>query len=138
MTLHPSLLGEMLADEAEAARSRFAGRVESIEHEGSDIYVRLGPTNIEHATIRFAGAGYDAEPFQVAVVSDNGDIAPQGQWPRGLFNSVHPILGRGFICIRGTFEYHCHPSHLGDSWSAYRQALRLPQLLGHILKKVGK
>jgi len=138
VTLHPVLLDEMLTDEVEATRLRLGARFESIDMDGSDVYVRLGATNVGRATLRFAGSAYDAEPFQVAVVTDNGDIAPQERWPAGLFHSVHPILGRGFICIRGTFEYHCHPSHLGDHWSAYRLTLRLPQLLGHVLKKVGK
>ncbi len=138
MTLHPVLLNEMLADEMEATRLRLEGRFESIERDGSDLYVRLADTNVGKATVRFAGSGYDAEPFHVAVVTGHGDIAPQAQWPAGLFHSVHPILDRGFVCIRGTFEYHSHPSHLEDAWCAYRQTLRLPQLLGHILKKVGK
>jgi len=138
VTLHPVLLDEMLTDEVRAAGHRLGARFESIELDGSDIYVRIGQTNIGGATLRFAGRGYDAEPFKVAVVTENGEIAPQERWPTGLFHSLHPILNRGFICIRGTFEYHCHPSHLGDPWSAYRLTLRLPQLLRHILKKVGK
>jgi hypothetical protein len=138
VTLHPLLLDEMLTDEMEATHLRLEGRFGSIEKDGSDVYVRLNGTNVGEATVRFAGGGYDAEPFQVAVVTHHGDLAPEGQWPAGLFHSVHPILDRGFVCIRGTFEYHCHPSHLGDAWSAYRQTLRLPQLLGHILKRVGK
>jgi hypothetical protein len=128
----------MLTDEVEAARLRLGARLDSVEKLGSDVLVRLNSTNVGGAMLRFAGKGYDAEPFQVAVVTDDGDIAPQQRWPGGLFHSVHPILDRGFICIRGTYEYHCHPSHLGDPWSAYRLTLRLPQLLRHILKKVGK
>lgn len=138
MTLHPVLLDEILTDEGDAARLRLGRRFESLEKDGADLYVRLEATNVGGATIRFAGAGYDAEPFRVAVVTDDGNIAPQAQWPAGLFHSVHPIVNRGFACIRGTYEYHCHPTHLGDAWSAYRQTLRLPQLLGHILRKIGK
>lgn len=126
----------MLADEVDGASIRLAGRFESIELNGTDILVRLGSFSWRRSVIRFAGAGYDAEPYQVAVITGSGDVAPQEQWPKGLFHSVHPILDRGFICIRGTYEYHCHPSHVADSWAAYRNSLRLPQLLSHILKKV--
>jgi hypothetical protein len=138
VTLHPALLAEMLNDEAAAARARHGRKVESIEVAGPDILCRVGSSNIGTATLRFAGATYDAEPFQVAVVTDDGAIAPQGMWPAGLFHSVHPILQRGFICIRGTYEYHCHPQHVTDTWASHRQALRLPQLLGHILKRMGQ
>ncbi len=138
MTLHPVLLDEMLNDEVEATCLRLVDRFQSIERDGPDVYVRIAGTNVGEATVRISGSGYDAEPFQVAAVTYEGAIAPQALWPAGLFHSVHPILDRGFVCIRGTYEYHCHPSHLDDAWSAYRQTLRLPQLLGHILKKVGK
>lgn len=140
MSLHPALLAELLADEVEATRGRprLVGRFESIVVEGPDVYVRLLPTRVGAATIRFGGAGYDAEPFQVAVVDEAGNVAPQAEWPPGLFHSIHPVLQRGFVCIQGTFEYHCHPQHLGNPWATHREMLRLPQLLRHILKKVGQ
>jgi hypothetical protein len=138
VTLHTGLLEEMLADEAEAARLRLGQRVKSIEVNGTDIYVNLLPSNVGEATIRFSGDRYDAEPFQVAVTTPAGEVAPNEGWPAGLSGGPHPILGRCFMCIRGTFEYHCHPSHLADSWAAHRLNLRLPQLLAHILKRAGQ
>lgn len=137
MTLHPILLGEMLADEAGAARARHGDKLESVEVHGPDIYCRVA-SNVGTAILRFAGTNYDAEPLKFAVVTEEGDIAPQAGWPSGLFHSVHPVLDRGFTCIRGTYEYHCHPQHVADTWAAHRQTLRLPQLLGHLLKKMGK
>ena len=135
MTLHPVFLHEMLADEVEGVRIRLGGRLKSIRLSGTNVIVEIGSSDWGD-TIRFAGASYDAEPFQVAVITPSGDIAASGQWPKGLYHSDHPILGRGFICIRGTYEYHCHPSHVSDAWAAYRNSIRLPQLLDHILKKV--
>jgi hypothetical protein len=138
VTLHPVLLKELLADEAEAARLRLGQRVKSIEVNGTDIYVHLLSTNVGDATIRFAGSGYDAEPFQAAAVTPAGAIAPNEKWPAGLNGGAHPILGRGFICIRGTYEYHCHPQHIADTWASHRLKLRLPQLLAHILRRAGQ
>lgn len=44
---------------------------------------------------------------------------PRG--PGGVFNpSAHPRTGLPFICMRGSQEYHTHPSHLNDDWSCYR------------------
>ena len=138
MTLHPALLEEMLVDEAEAARLRLGARVTSIELNGSDIYVKLRLTNVAEATVRFYGACYDAEPFKVAVVTAAGEIASNDRWPAGLGNGAHPILDRNFICIRGTYEYHCHPGHLADTWASHRLSLRLPHLLAHILRRAGQ
>jgi len=37
--------------------------------------------------------------------------------PTGVFNSSsHPTTGRPFVCMRGSREYHGHPSHLNDPW----------------------
>jgi hypothetical protein len=33
----------------------------------------------------------------------------------------HPITGQFFICMRGTREYHTHPSHVGDPWESLKQ-----------------
>jgi hypothetical protein len=128
----------MLADEAAGAQARHGSRLDTIELASTDIYCRVALSEDDTVTFRFGGAGYDAEPFQVAVVTEDGDIAPPSGWPPGIGYSVHPILERPFICIRGTYEYHCHPSHLTDSWAAYRQSLRLPQLVGHLLRRVGR
>lgn len=41
--------------------------------------------------------------------------------PGGVFNpSAHPRTGRPFICMRGSLEYHTHPSHLNDLWEQLR------------------
>lgn len=90
------------------------------------------------ATIRFDGRNYDAEPFRVGVIADDGAVAPADCWPPRLCGGLHPLLGYPFICIRGTFEYHAHPSHLTDRWDIHRADLRLPQLLAHFLKRCGR
>ena len=39
----------------------------------------------------------------------------------GVFHpGHHPATGRFFVCMRGTREYHTHPSHVQESWSNYR------------------
>lgn len=41
--------------------------------------------------------------------------------PTGIFHpSPHPITNRLFICMRGSREYHTHPSHVGDAWENLR------------------
>jgi len=39
----------------------------------------------------------------------------------GVFNpSKHPATGRPFVCMRGSREYHTHPSHINDPWEPLR------------------
>jgi uncharacterized protein GlcG (DUF336 family) len=135
--LHADIINDLLNDEVEAARARLDGRFVSLTHSGSFITVVLTNTSVREAIIRLDGSRYDGEPFRVAVVDQEGAIAPQERWPGSLFHSIHPILNRPFACIQGSFEYHCHPSHLADSWEGHRRLLRLPHLLDHVMTKAG-
>lgn len=41
--------------------------------------------------------------------------------PGGIFNpSAHPNTGMPFVCMRGTLEYHTHPSHTQEVWDQYK------------------
>ena len=138
MSLHPVLLTELLEDEAAVARQELGDRISGLEVVVSDVLCHLPDTSVGAATIRLEGQNYDAEPFRVSVIDETGAVATQPRWPGSLFHSVHPGLGRGFVCIRGTYEYHCHPSHLGERWDTYRFSLRLPRLLDHLVRKAGR
>ncbi len=46
--------------------------------------------------------------------------------------SPHPTTQRFFVCMRGTLEYHIHPSHLTDSWEAIRSNYTLGDILTQI------
>ena len=138
MTLHPVLLAEMLEEEVAVARSELGDRISNLQVNSGEVLCCLADTNVGDAIIRLDGRHYDAEPFRVAVVDPSGDLVERAAWPGSLFHSVHPVLGRGFVCIRATFEYHCHPSHLGERWDTYRYALRLPRLLDHLVRKAGR
>jgi hypothetical protein len=128
----------MLEEEAAVARQQLCGRISKIEVVGSDARCHLTGTNVGDAIVRLDGRNYDSAPFSVTVVEETGGIADRAKWPGTLFHGLHPALGRGFVCIRGTFEYHCHPSHLQDPWATYRATLRLPRLLDHLARKAGR
>jgi hypothetical protein len=138
VSLHPQLLAEMLEDEVAVARTELGDRIADLAIAGSEVSCRLTDTNVGDAIIRLDGREYDGEPFKVAVVDSLGVLAERASWPGTLFHSVHPVLGRGFVCVRGTFEYHCYPSHLGDRWDTHRYTLRLPRLLNHLVRKAGR
>jgi hypothetical protein len=136
--LHPTLAAEMLDAELEVARARLGDRVSAITRSGTTIQVLFWSPGGQLVRLELDGARYDAEPFRVAVVDDVGDVVEHGRWPAGLSHSVHPVLGRPFACVQGTFEYHCHPSHLNDRWDTYRSTIRLADLVDHLLRNRGR
>ena len=134
--LHPTLTASILDAEIAVASERLGDRVRRFCRTGTVVDVEV--TN--GAIVRFDGARYDAEPYDVSIVDAvgaHGRMLPGESWPSGLNHGIHPVLGRPFICIRGTGEFHVHPSHLTDPWDAYRGRLALADLLDHILRRIG-
>lgn len=84
--------------------------------------------------IRMRCEQYNDDPASIELLN------PQGQFlesveadPAGVFNpGKHPSTGRPFICMRGSKEYHTHPSHIGDSWHGIRDS----HSLGYVLTQV--
>jgi hypothetical protein len=136
--LHPTLAAEMLDAELEVARARLGDRMSAVTRSGTTIQLLFWSVDGQPVRLELDGARYDAEPFRVAVVDDGGGVVEHGRWPAGLSHSIHPVLGRPFACVQGTFEYHCHPSHLNDRWDIYRSRIRLVDLVDHLLRKSGR
>lgn len=130
--LHPNIVADILDAEIEVTAARLADGIRSLSREGSYVYAQLtGGT-----TLRFDGSRYDTDPYDVAVLDAAKTPLPEAAWPPGLNHGQHPILNRPFICIRGTGEYHAHPSHLSDPWDLYRGRIALADLLGHIIRRI--
>lgn len=128
--LHPDVLAELLDGEIAVAAERLAGRC-TIERHERCIHARSS----NGLVIRLDGGRYDAEPFAVAVISDDHEIAPASDWPVRLNSGEHPVLQQPFVCARGTAEYHTHPSHLDDRWDLHRGRVQLVDLLRHLLDR---
>jgi len=55
--------------------------------------------------------------------------------PSGVFHvGPHPVTNRPFVCMRGSREYHTHPSHVTDLWDNLKCLSRYE--LGGILTQV--
>lgn len=90
-----------------------------------------------------------SRPLRLRMIADNWDDVPpsiellnpdgstlSGQIPGGIFHpGPHPSTGRPFVCMRGTREFHTHPSHLNESWSQYR-GMDGMELIGILLQIV--
>lgn len=136
MALHPAVLHELLDAEVQVARARLGSRAGDLHRSGTALVMTLArPDGIW--TLRLDGSGYDAGPFDVALVDDDGAVLRIEDWIPGLAHSVHPVLGVPWICMSGTCAYYCYPGHHQDRWDAHRFQLRADSLLDSLLRKAG-
>jgi hypothetical protein len=137
--VHPKLVEELIAEEVERVRANDLLR-ERVRLEQRDRGVLAHARRADGDVLfAFDGPNYNAEPFQFTVLDTAAEQPLEaGAWPPGLaFGGPHPTLNRAWTCLRGTYEYHCHSSHLEDAWDQHRYSLDLPTLLGQILNKSG-
>ena len=131
--LHPELVAELLDSEMTVAQERLGNRICRLWREGALVKCEINDTNIGTAVLQLDGSRYDAEPFGFSVVDGQGNIA--SAWPGNLVHSVHPVLGRPWACVQGTYEYHAWPGHHEDAWDVLRSHLRMGELLDHLIKR---
>lgn len=136
MSLHPTLLHQLLDAEIAVARQRLGQRVTGIHREGHVVRTPVPAPDGRQVWLSLSGLHYDAEPLSVFVADQDGSTAA-GLWPPSLLAGVHPVLGRPFACVQGCAEYYTHTSHFQDRWDASRPRLRLADLLDHLLRRAG-
>ena len=136
MALHPMVLADLLDVEVRQARVRLGARAHDLHHDGSSLLMTLvRPDGMW--TLRLDGERYDAEPFDVALVDDNGTILPLDRWIPGFAHGMHSGLEVPWVCVSGTRAYYAHESHFAERWDAVRYVNRADSLLGHLLTKAG-
>jgi hypothetical protein len=88
--------------------------------------------------LRLVARDWNDRPPSAELLNQDGEFLKQlPQYPSGIFhNANHPLVGRPFICMAGTLEYHTHSSHLGDSWENYKK--RDAYTLGGIATQIWK
>lgn len=135
MTLHVTVVTEMLEDEAESIRLVLGDQIEKIEVVG--VRVLIKPKAWNGRWLRLDGSEYDQRPLKVAVLGDT--LEPTGDWPGQLRygQDLHPILNVPWSCTRGTYEYHAYPGHAAETWDQFRATIRMRHLVAHILRKAG-
>jgi hypothetical protein len=133
--LHPAVASDLLSREVAVAREAHGQRLASITLVGTVVLCQLKETG---ALIRFDGARYDAEALGLSVITSAGDVAPHEAWPAGLSHGNHPVYNRPFACIQGCAEYYTFPGHTNEQWDRHRDAIRLTNLLGHVLRKANQ
>ncbi|GAA1292210.1 hypothetical protein [Saccharothrix xinjiangensis] len=136
MALHPAVLADLLDAEVELARSRLGARAFDLHRDGDALLMSLVRPDGSW-TLRLDGARYDAEPFDVALVDDDGAVLPVERWIPNLAGGIHPVLGVPWVCVSGTRGYYMHQSHYAERWDAVRYLQRAESLIAHLLAKVG-
>ena len=84
--------------------------------------------------LRMVCNNWNEAPPSVTLHSLDGSLLAAALRSRSnIFHpSPHPTTNRFFVCMRGTLEYHIHPSHLNDPW----EGIRSNYTLGHILTQI--
>ena len=70
--------------------------------------------------LRMAANDWNELPPSIDLLNPDGS-ALSDRLPGGIFHpGAHPATGRPFICMRGSREFHTHPSHVNETWAQYR------------------
>lgn len=136
--LHPTLLAELLDDEVRVAAERLGERAEHLRHDGRYVCCRVTGQHGGPVWLTLDGGAYDAEPVSVDVRDDDGEPVPLEQWPAGLAHSIHPVHHRPWVCTRGVAEFFTYPGHHLERWDNHRTTTRIPELLDHLLRRLGR
>jgi hypothetical protein len=77
----------------------------------------------------------DLPPSITLHTADGAFLTTTPPNPSGVFHAgPHPLTNRPFICMRGSREYHTHPSHVSDLWENVKNGSSFT--LGGILTQV--
>lgn len=103
-----------------AAAKRMGWTVVKAEYPIFDVI--FGHPTAQPLRLRLECAQWNEVPPSVALLKTDGtdvDAAPPGG---AVFHpGHHPGTNRYFVCMRGTREYHTHPSHVQEQWAQYRE-----------------
>lgn len=72
--------------------------------------------------LRMDFCGWNSTPPSIVLLRPHGEritqlLPPKSGGATGVFNQgPHPCAHAPFICMRGSREYHIHPSHTADLW----------------------
>lgn len=134
--LHAEVLADLLDREVDMARAALGGRAGDLHREGSALVMTV-ERGAGRWRLRLDGTGFDAEPFDIALVDEQNEILPIEGWIPQLAYGVHPVLGVPWTCVTGTRGYYLFPGHHQDRWDAVRHRTHAADLLDHLLTKAG-
>lgn len=116
---HEVLVRRLVADELAVLTERFlemeGWMLNAVEFPHLDVTIDAS----KPLRIRLNYEDWPDRPPSAELQEVNGEVLSCA--PFTIFNmSAHPATGRPFICMRGFYEYHTHPSHVTEPWDQYR------------------
>lgn len=141
--MHPALANEFLLEQLASLDVSFLERHQAtlitLDRPGDFIVVTHRPAG-DLAHIRFDATDFDLDPPSVYLCDAHGRPLPIDRCPPNvrmlLYPHSNPDITRPFICVRGTYEYHAHSSHITDTWDAWRNTITLRDIVDRVLIRV--
>jgi hypothetical protein len=101
---------------SDAALKRIGLHLNGIEFPFVDVTIQ----HSKPLRLRLNCGDWDDLPPSIALLNEAADPYSLPM-PGDIFHpGPHPNTGKPFICMRGTREYHTHPSHINETWEQYR------------------
>lgn len=136
MSLHPAILVDLLDREVAQARSFLGSRANDLHRDGCHLLMTLIRPDGEWI-LRLDGTHFDTEPYDVALVDEDGVILPIELWIPGFAQGIHPVLNVPWVCVSGTRGYYLYQGHHLARWDTDRYSSRADSLINHLLIRAG-
>lgn len=118
--MHPAAAKALFQEEATGLSPSLAQRRQWILHAVEFPLIDCSFTASGRTTLRVklsCEEWHDRPPSISLYAADGTLLTSLPPNPTGVFHAgPHPTTNRPFICMRGSWEYHTHPSHLADLW----------------------
>jgi hypothetical protein len=136
--MHPAAAKALFEEQTKHLSSALCERRGWVIHQVAYPVISVSYTAPGRITLRltYTCDDWNDRPPSIRLEDPNGtplrNIPPN---PTGVFNGGnHPLTNLPFVCMRGSREYHTHPSHVADSWEAIRNGSKYD--LGGIMTQI--
>lgn len=124
--MNPHLSRAVFDEQVAVLTDEYAAGRGWVVHSRHHPVVDVSFTSPDRTTLRLRldCSSYDGMPPSVSLLAaDGAPLTKLVGANDSVFNpGPHPATGRPFICMRGTYEYHVHPSHVTDPWENLRRS----------------
>lgn len=122
--MHPAAAKELFERDVAGLSLALAQRRQWIVHtlEFPTIDCSFSAAGRTSLRLRFMCNDWNDLPPSITLHAADGSLLTAAlSNPTGVFHPApHPITNRLFICMRGSREYHTHPSHVSDPWEKHK------------------
>jgi hypothetical protein len=122
--MHPAAAKALFEEQSRHLTSELCERRGWILHHLAFPTISLSYTAPSRTPLRMTYTFNDWNDLPPSIRLENPDGTPLHQLtpnPTGIFHvGPHNVTNLPFVCMRGSREYHTHPSHVSDLWAPLR------------------